>query len=146
MPTIRTELLNLAYEDGGPAEGPPVLLLHGWPDAPRGWRTVARHLQAAGWRTIMPYLRGTSPTQFLSPDTPRVASGVALAQDAIDLLDGLQLTQVVVVGHDWGARAAYTLAALFPARVTAVVALALAYQPRGYFTLPGFAQSRLFWY
>jgi pimeloyl-ACP methyl ester carboxylesterase len=143
MPTIRTELLNLAYEDGGPAEGPPVLL-HGWPDAPRGWRTVARHLQAAGWRTIMPYLRGTSPTQFLSPDTPRVASGVALAQDAIDLLDGLQLTQVVVVGHDWGARAAYTLAALFPARVTAVVALALAYQPRGYFTLPGFAQSRLF--
>jgi pimeloyl-ACP methyl ester carboxylesterase len=123
-----------------------MLLLHGWPDAPRGWRTVARHLQAAGWRTIMPYLRGTSPTQFLSPDMPRVASGVALAQDAIDLLDGLRLTQVVVVGHDWGARAAYTLAALFPARVTAVVALALAYQPRGYFTLSGFAQSRLFWY
>jgi len=146
MPAIRTELLDLFYEEGGPADGPTVLLLHGWPDAPRGWHTVAQYLQAAGWRTIMPYLRGTAPTRFLSPDTPRVAPGVALAQDAIDLLDGLQLRQVAVVGHDWGARAAYTLAALFPERVTAVVALALAYQPQGHFTLPGFAQSRLFWY
>jgi pimeloyl-ACP methyl ester carboxylesterase len=146
MPTIRTELLDLAYEEGGPADGPPVLLLHGWPDAPRGWHAVADQLQAAGWRTIAPYLRGTAPTRFRSPDTPRVAPGVALAQDAIDLLDGLQLTQVAVIGHDWGARAAYTLAALFPERVTAVVALALAYQPRGRFTLPDFAQSRLCWY
>jgi pimeloyl-ACP methyl ester carboxylesterase len=146
MPTIRTALLSLTYEEGGPAAGPPVLLLHGWPDAPRGWRAVAGQLQAAGWRTIMPYLRGTAPTRFLDPNTPRVGSGVALAQDAVDLLDALHLEQVAVVGHDWGARAAYTLAALFPERVTAVVALALAYQPRGRFTLPDFAQSRLFWY
>jgi pimeloyl-ACP methyl ester carboxylesterase len=121
-------------------------LLHGWPDAPHGWRVVAQHLQAAGWRTIIPYLRGTAPTRFLSDDTPRVASGVALAQDAIDLLDALQLERVAVVGHDWGARTAYTLAALFPERVTAIVALALAFQPRGAFTLPDFAQARLFWY
>jgi pimeloyl-ACP methyl ester carboxylesterase len=146
MPTIRTELLSLTYEEGGPAHGPAVLLLHGWPDAPRGWRAVAQHLQDAGWRTIIPYLRGTAPTRFLSGDTPRVAPGVALAQDAIDLLDALQLERVAVVGHDWGARTAYTLAALFPERVTAVVALALAYQPRGAFTLPDFAQARLFWY
>ncbi|UOQ51752.1 alpha/beta fold hydrolase [Hymenobacter cellulosivorans] len=146
MPTIRTEVLDLNYEEGGPATGPPVLLLHGWPDAPRGWRAVAEHLQAAGWRTIIPALRGTAPTRFLSEDMPRVAPGVALAQDAIDLLDALQIQQVAVVGHDWGARAAYTLAALFPERVTSIVALALAYQPQGRFTLPDFAQSRLFWY
>jgi pimeloyl-ACP methyl ester carboxylesterase len=146
MPTIHTELLSLTYEEAGPADGPPVLLLHGWPDAPRGWRVVAQHLQAAGWRTIIPYLRGTAPTRFLCDDTPRVAPGVALAQDAIDLLDALQLERVAVVGHDWGARTAYTLAALFPKRVTAIVALALAFQPRGAFTLPDFAQARLFWY
>jgi len=146
MPTIRTELLAIAYEEGGPADGPLVLLLHGWPDAARGWAAVAQRLQAAGWRTIMPYLRGTTPTRFLDPLTPRIGAGVALAQDAIDLLDALHLDQVAVVGHDWGARAAYTLAALFPERVTAIATLALAYQPNGRFTLPGFAQSRLFWY
>ncbi|MGI4865216.1 MAG: alpha/beta fold hydrolase [Janthinobacterium lividum] len=146
MPTVRTELLAIAYEEGGPADGPPVLLLHGWPDAARGWAAVAQRLQAAGWRTIIPYLRGTAPTQFLDPHTPRIGAGVALAQDAIDLLDALHLDQVAVVGHDWGARAAYTLAALFPERITAIATLALAYQPHGRFTLPGFAQSRLFWY
>jgi pimeloyl-ACP methyl ester carboxylesterase len=146
MPTIRTNLLDITYEDGGPADGPPVLLLHGWPDAPRSWAGVAQRLQAAGWRTIIPYLRGTAPTQFLDPTTPRVGSGVALAQDAIDLLNALHLDRVAVVGHDWGARTAYTLAALFPERITAIAALALAYQPRGEFTLPGFAQARLFWY
>jgi pimeloyl-ACP methyl ester carboxylesterase len=146
MPTVRTELLDIAYEEGGPADGPPVLLLHGWPDAPRGWSAVAQLLHAAGYRTISPYLRGTAPTRFLDPNTPRVGSGVALAQDAIDLLDALQLDRVAVVGHDWGARAAYTLAALFPERITAIATLALAYQPHGRFTLPNFAQSRLFWY
>jgi pimeloyl-ACP methyl ester carboxylesterase len=146
MPTTRTKLLDITYEDGGPADGPPVLLLHGWPDAPRSWAGVAQRLQAAGWRTIIPYLRGTAPTQFLDPTTPRVGSGIALAQDSIDLLDALHLDRVAVVGHDWGARTAYTLAALFPERITAIAALALAYQPRGAFTLPGFAQARLFWY
>jgi pimeloyl-ACP methyl ester carboxylesterase len=146
MPTVRTDLLAITYEEGGPADGPVVLLLHGWPDAPRGWAAVALRLQAAGWRTIAPYLRGTAPTQFLDPNTPRVGSGVALAQDAIDLLEALHLDRVAVVGHDWGARAAYTLAALFPERITAIATLALAYQPRGRFTLPDFAQSRLFWY
>jgi pimeloyl-ACP methyl ester carboxylesterase len=146
MPIIRTKLLDITYEDGGPADGPPVLLLHGWPDAPRSWAVVAQRLQAAGWRTIIPHLRGTAPTQFLDPTTPRVGSGVALAQDAIDLLDVLHLGRVAVVGHDWGARTAYTLAALFPERITAIATLALAYQPRGEFTLPGFAQARLFWY
>jgi pimeloyl-ACP methyl ester carboxylesterase len=143
---IRTEILEIAFEESGSPDGVPVFLLHGWPDAPCGWNGVARQLQAAGYHTIVPYLRGSSPTEFLSEKTPRVGSGVALAQDAIDLADSLHVDKFVVIGHDWGARAAYTLAALFPKRVLATAALALAYQPRGIFKVPSFEQSRRFWY
>src|ERR1700733_16100972 len=111
MNSIRTPILEITYEDEGPKSNPPVMLLHGWPDAPRGWDSVARGLRAAGWRTIIPYLRGLPPTRFLSENTPRFGAGVALAQDAMDLADALGLDRFVVVGHDWGARAAYTIAA-----------------------------------
>lgn len=143
---IRTDVLDIAFEQGGASDGIPVFLLHGWPDAPCGWNAVAEHLQTAGYRTIAPYLRGSSPTEFLSTETPRVGSGVALAQDAIDLADRLGLKQFAVVGHDWGARAVYILAALFPERIKAIAALALGYQPRGIFEIPSFEQSRRFWY
>jgi pimeloyl-ACP methyl ester carboxylesterase len=143
---IQTGVLRIQVEADGPADGRPVLLLHGWPDAPRGWRGVAVALHEAGWRTITPSMRGTGGTTFNSPDAPRDAQAAALAQDAIDLMDALGLPAVPVVGHDWGARAAYTMAALFPDRVSAVVALALGYQPRGEFTVPGFSQARAFWY
>src|SRR6201996_7209658 len=133
MRTIRTELLEIAVEEGGPEYGFPVLLLHGWPDAPCGLEFLASRLQTEGWRTVIPYLRGSGMTKFLLEETPRVGSGVALAQDAVDLADALGLGQFAVVGHDWGARAAYTLAALFPERVTSVSALALGYQPGGRF-------------
>ena len=146
MRSIRTDVLEIAFEDGGPEQGPPVLLLHGWPDAPRGWNGVASSLQAQGWRTIVPYLRGFGPTQFRSPSTPRIGAAVAMTQDAIDLADALDLERFAVVGHDWGARIAYTLAALFPERVTAVAAMALGYQPRGVFRVPDYAQSKRFWY
>src|SRR2546423_2327802 len=128
---IRTPLLEIAFEDNGPQDGLPVLLLHGWPDAPRGWRGVAQALLAAGWRTIIPYLRGLPPTRFLSQSTPRVGAAVALAHDAIELADALGLERFAVVGHDWGARTAYTMAALFPERLSALAALSLGYQPRG---------------
>jgi pimeloyl-ACP methyl ester carboxylesterase len=146
MNFVHTDLLEIAYEESGPSEARPVLLLHGWPDAPRGWSRLAERLHAEGWRTIIPYLRGSRPTRFLREDTPRFAGAVALAQDAIDLANALKLDRFAVVGHDWGARVAYTMAALFPERLTAVVALALGYQPRGAFVLPIFAQSRRFWY
>jgi len=146
MKTIHTDLLEIAFEDGGPANGPPVLLLHGWPDAPCGWSGLAPRLYAGGWRTIAPYLRGSGPTRFLSDETPRVGAGLALAQDAVDLADRLALDRFAIVGHDWGARAAYTVAALFPERVTSITALALAYQPQGLFTIPSFDQARRFWY
>ncbi|MDR5762694.1 alpha/beta hydrolase [Caballeronia sp. LZ035] len=142
----RTSTLDISYADSGPRDGLPTFLLHGWPDAARAWNPIAARLNDAGRRTIVPELRGAGGTRFLSPDTVRDGSGVALAQDAIDLADALGIAQFDVVGHDWGARAAYTLAALFPQRVRRMAALALAYQPRGAFRLPDFSQARRFWY
>jgi pimeloyl-ACP methyl ester carboxylesterase len=146
MRTVRTDLLEIAFEVGGPEAGPPVILLHGWPDAPCGWEGVASKLQTEGWRTVVPYLRGSGPTRFHAKNAPRVGSAPALAQDAIDLADALNLDRFAVVGHDWGARVAYTLAVLFPERITKIAALALAYQPRSLFKIPSFEQSRRFWY
>ena len=146
MRVVETELLRIAFETGGPEDGRPLLLLHGWPDDVRGWRQVAPRLHARGWRTVAPYLRGFGPTRFHAAQTIRDGRGVALAQDAIDLADALRLETFAVVGHDWGARAAYILAALFPERVSAIVAIALAFQPWGAFHLPSFSQARRFWY
>jgi pimeloyl-ACP methyl ester carboxylesterase len=146
VPMLTTDLLEISYEDTGPADGPPVLLLHGWPDSPRCWQDVAPRLNAAGLRTVMPALRGFAPTRFRDPDIPRTAQIVALAQDALDLLDRLGLDRVAVVGHDWGARAGYALAGLDPARVDRLVAISVGFDPAGAMVLPGFQQARLWWY
>ncbi len=144
--TVRTEVLEIAFEEDGPEDGQPVLLLHGWPDAPRGWKKLAARLNEEGWRTVIPYLRGSGPTRFLSDKTPRVGSGIAMAQDAVDLADALGLGRFAVVGHDWGARVAYMLAAAFPERMGSITGVALAFQPGGRFAIPSFEQSRRFWY
>jgi len=146
MPAIDTEVLTIAYDDLGPAGGPVVFLLHGWPDSPRGWRFIAPALVESGWRVVMPGNRGTGETRFRSPETVRDGQAVALAQDALDLADSLGIERFAVVGHDWGARTAYTLAAVAPHRLTAIAGLALAYQPRGVFSLPEFSQAQAFWY
>jgi pimeloyl-ACP methyl ester carboxylesterase len=146
MSTIQTELLRISFEAGGAPDGPPVFLLHGWPDAPQAWLTVASALQQSGYQTIALSLRGSHPTEFLFADTPRFAGAVAMAQDVVDLANLIGVERFAVVGHDWGARVAYTLAALFPERISSIAALALAYQPRGEFHLGTFAQSRHFWY
>ena len=119
MRLVQTAVLEIELEEEGPPDGRPLLLLHGWPDAPRGWSPVAERLHERGWRTLVPALRGCGATRFRSPDAPRDGRGVALAADAVDLLDALGLECVPVVGHDWGARAAYTLAAIVPERVSA---------------------------
>lgn len=146
LQTIRTSLLEVAYEDEGPSLGPVIFLLHGWPDDVRTWDKVAPALHAEGFRTIAPYLRGFGPTRFLSDVTIRDGRGVALAQDVIDLADALGIATFSVAGHDWGARAAYILAGLFPERVQRLAAMALTFQPRGEFHIPAFSQARLFWY
>jgi pimeloyl-ACP methyl ester carboxylesterase len=142
----QTELLNIAFEMEGTSRGKTVFLLHGWPDAPAGWKEVASTLLEQGFTTVAPCLRGSHPTEFRSEGTPRFAGAVAMAQDVIDLADKLGIARFSVIGHDWGARIAYTLAALFPERVQATAALALAYQPRGEFHLGSFVQSKQFWY
>jgi pimeloyl-ACP methyl ester carboxylesterase len=146
MQTVRTEVLDIAVAVEGPADGDPVLLLHGWPDAARSWAPVLPKLHAAGLRTVVPDLRGHGGTTFRDPYRVRDGRGVALASDALQLMDALGLRTFAVVGHDWGARAAYQLAALAPERIVTVTALALPYQPHGRFTMPSFPQARAFWY
>ncbi|HZM65519.1 MAG TPA: alpha/beta hydrolase [Nakamurella sp.] len=123
-----------------------MILLHGWPDAARGWHEIANILGRSGRRVIVPDNRGAGATRFLSSQTPRDGSAAALAQDALDLADALGLRRFAVAGHDWGARVAYSLAAVAPDRITALAALAVAYQPRGDFAMPGFSQARALWY
>jgi pimeloyl-ACP methyl ester carboxylesterase len=91
--SVRSDVLDIAYTQTGRPTGPPVILIHGWPDTARGWRQVAAGLASAGWRVIMPDNRGTGSTRFLSADTVRDGQAVALAQDTLDLADGLGIAR-----------------------------------------------------
>src|SRR5882762_3800405 len=118
-----TRSLSIACEVSGPTQGKPVLVLHGWPDDARTWDRVLPALHAAGHRTIVPYLRGFGPTRFHSPQTPRSGQLVALAHDALELADAMELRSLAVVGHDWGARVAYIASAFADVRVLPCVEL-----------------------
>lgn len=142
----RTPVLDIGYFDLGPRDGTPVLLLRGWPDDAHRWAAVARRLAAGAFRVVVPYLRGCGPAAFRSAGTIRDGRGVAVAKDALDLMDALGIDRFAVAGHDWGARAGYHLAALCPGRITHLAALARAFQPGGEFVTPSFTQSRRLWY
>ena len=116
-------VLNVGYVEDGPANAPAVLLLHGWPYDIYSYAEVAPLLAQAGYRVIVPYLRGYGATRFLSADTPRNGQQSALAHDAIDLMDALRIDKAVVAGFDWGARTANVLAALWPERCKAMVSV-----------------------
>jgi pimeloyl-ACP methyl ester carboxylesterase len=118
---IRTRTLEIAYEESGPANGEPVVLLHGFPYDPRGYDLVVPRLVAVGCRAIVPYLRGYGPTRFLSIDTPRSGQQSALGNDLLELLEALALPKAALVGYDWGGRAACIVAALWPERVHCLV-------------------------
>src|SRR5262249_949878 len=140
-----TPVLRIAYERGGPGGRPASLLLHWGPGDVRTLAGVVPALQGGGFQTVVPWLRGFGPTSFLSADTMRSGEMVALAQDAIDLADALKLETFAVVGHDWGARIAYVLAAAFPQRVTRICALSVGWQP-GELPTPDLEQARKYWY
>jgi pimeloyl-ACP methyl ester carboxylesterase len=123
LKTIRTDTLEIAYEENGPAKGQPVILLHGFPDDPRSWDDVINPLTGIGCRTIVPYLRGFGPTRFLRADSFRSGQQAALAHDLNGLIDGLNLPLPILAGFDWGARAACTAAALWPAKVGGLVSI-----------------------
>ncbi|MFI5376947.1 MAG: alpha/beta fold hydrolase [Candidatus Rokuibacteriota bacterium] len=123
MATVRTPTLEIGYEEHGPVTGPPVVLLHGFPDDVRTWDGVTGPLVADGCRVLVPYLRGYGPTRFLDPAAPRMAQQAAIGQDLLDLLDALGLERVSLAGYDWGGRAACIAAILAPARVRALVTI-----------------------
>jgi pimeloyl-ACP methyl ester carboxylesterase len=118
---VETPTLSIAFEESGDARGFPTILLHGWPDDARAWDEVIPPLVDAGYRTIVPYLRGFGPTRFRQPSARRGGEQVALSQDLLDLADALRLQHFAVAGYDWGNRAACIVAALHPERVRAGV-------------------------
>jgi pimeloyl-ACP methyl ester carboxylesterase len=120
---VRTKLLDIAYHESGPADGHPVILLHGWPSDPHDWDSVAPALAGDGCRVLVPWLRGYGPTRFLDPSTPRSGQQAALGSDVRDFMDALSIRQALLVGYDWGGRGACVAAALWPERVRGLVSI-----------------------
>lgn len=116
-----TPVLDIAYVEAGPADGVPVILLHGFPYDVQAYAEVSPLLAAKGCHVIIPYLRGFGPTAFRDPAAPRSGEQAALAADLRDLIDGLGLERPIVAGYDWGGRAACLTAALWPDRVGGLV-------------------------
>jgi len=114
-------VLNVSYRDIGPDGGPVVVLLHGFPYDIHAYDEVSARLIQAGWRCIVPYLRGYGPTRFLDSATPRSGEQAALGADLLALLDALHIPQATLAGYDWGGRAACVVAALWPERVAGLV-------------------------
>ena len=120
---IEAGVLSVGYAEAGPADGPTVVLLHGWPYDIHSFAEVTPQLAAAGYRVIVPWLRGYGSTRFLSEATPRTGQQSALAVDTIALMDALGLSDAVIGGFDWGARTANVIAALWPSRCRALVSV-----------------------
>jgi pimeloyl-ACP methyl ester carboxylesterase len=120
---IDANLLNIGYVDVGPAAGPVVILLHGWPYDIHSYVDVVPLLAAAGYRVIVPHLRGHGTTRFLSSATPRNAQQAAVALDTVALMDALRIERAILAGYDWGARSANIIAALWPERCKAMVSV-----------------------
>ena len=116
-------VLSVGYAQAGPAEGPPVLLLHGWPYDIHSFAEVAPELAEAGYRVIVPFVRGYGTTRFRSDDTPRNGQQAVLAVDVIALMDTLGIDRAILAGFDWGARSAGVIAALWPDRCRALVSV-----------------------
>jgi pimeloyl-ACP methyl ester carboxylesterase len=120
---IEAGVLNIGYAELGPPQGGAVVLLHGWPYDIHSYVEVAPLLASAGYRVVVPYLRGYGTTRFLSSDTPRNGQQGALAADTIALMDALAIDRATIAGFDWGARTANIVAALWPERCTGTVSV-----------------------
>ncbi len=120
---INAGALNIGYAETGPEKGPAVILLHGWPYDIHSFIDVAPLLASAGYRVIIPHLRGYGTTKFLSDETIRNGQQSVLAMDVINLMDALSIEKAIIAGFDWGARTANIVAALWPARTKAMVSV-----------------------
>jgi pimeloyl-ACP methyl ester carboxylesterase len=144
---IDAGLLNVGYAEAGPATGPAVILLHGWPYDIYSFVDVAPLLAAAGYRVIVPYLRGYGTTRFLSSDTFRNGQPSVVALDTIALMDALKIGKAILAGFDWGGRTADIIAALWPERCKAMVSVSgylIGSQESGKMPLP--PQAELQWW
>ena len=145
---IDAGVLNVGYAEAGPANGPPVILLHGWPYDIYSFVDVTPLLASAGYRVIVPYLRGYGPTRFLSSGTFRNGQPSAVAVDIIALMDALKIEKAILAGFDWGARTANVMAALWPERCKAMVSVSgylIGSQEAGKMPLPPKAELE-WWY
>jgi len=121
LKSVRTPVLEIAYEESGNPQGFPIILLHGFPDDVRAWDGVVPTPAARGNRVLVPYLRGFGPTRFPEAKAPRTGEQAAIGQDLIDLADTLHVDKFAVAGFDWGGRAASVAAALHPERIRGAV-------------------------
>jgi len=119
--TVRTDLLEVAYQEHGPHDGPPVILLHGFPYDVRAYDQVAPALAKDGCRVLVPWLRGYGATRFLSDATPRSGEQAALGHDLLQFMQALGIERAALAGYDWGGRAACIVAALWPEKVRCLV-------------------------
>jgi pimeloyl-ACP methyl ester carboxylesterase len=145
---IDAGVLNVGYAEAGPADGPAVILLHGWPYDIHSFVDVTPLLASAGYRVIAPYLRGYGTTRFLSGETFRNGQPSALALDIIALTDALKIQKAIIAGFDWGARTANIIAALWPERCKAMVSVSgylIGSQEAGKTPLPPKAELQ-WWY
>ena len=145
---VNAGVLSISYAEAGPASGPAVLLLHGWPYDIHTYVDVAPMLAAAGYRVIVPYMRGYGGTRFLSPDTPRNGQQAALAVDMIALMDALKIERAIMGGCDWGARTADIVCANWPDRCNGLVSVSgylIGSQEAGKAPLPPEAELQ-WWY
>ncbi|MBU1374900.1 MAG: alpha/beta hydrolase [Alphaproteobacteria bacterium] len=121
--TVQANGLEISYAEVGPSNGPPVILLHGWPYDIHAFEAVAPLLVSQGYRVIAPYVRGYGPTRFLSPDTIRNGQPSAVAFDTVAMMDALRIKSAILGGFDWGARSADIIAALWPERCRGLVSV-----------------------
>jgi pimeloyl-ACP methyl ester carboxylesterase len=145
---IDAGVLNVGYAEAGPVNGPPVILLHGWPYDIHSYVDVAPLLASAGYRVMVPYVRGYGTTRFLSSGTFRNGQPSAIAVDTIAFMDALKIEQATLAGFDWGARTANIIAALWPERCKAMVSVSgylIGSQESGKMPLPPKAELQ-WWY
>ncbi|MBR0667953.1 alpha/beta hydrolase [Roseomonas hellenica] len=143
---VDTRDLRIAYEEAGHPDGRTVVLVHGWPDDVRCWDGVVPGLAADGCRLLLPFLRGCGETRFHAAATLRSGAIAALGQDLADFLAALDLRDAIIAGHDWGARAGYVVGALFPERLSGLVAMSAGYATAHPVKHMSYDLAKAYWY
>ncbi|MGH3463764.1 MAG: alpha/beta fold hydrolase [Kribbellaceae bacterium] len=142
---VRTTYLEIGFEEAGTADRPVAVLLHGWPDDVHCWDGVIPSLTDR-YRLLMPHLRGHGATTFREKETPRSGQTAALAHDLLEFVRGLDLAEVLLVGHDWGARAGYAAAAVEPGLFRGLVAMSAGYASTDPDQAIGYELAQAYWY